>query len=444
MNKVLNMMMPSLENHQMANLLGIDTVRKARGRGLLDAGLNMMALAGPRPATENINPAMIMKAGVDAGTQTYDNIINKELTNINTTSAIQDKIQQKESFNLMLNSDFISNEQKAFALQLGPEKGSEFLANVFLEKTKAGNKIPQTKKVQLLDGEGNKRLNPDGSDMLRHVPTAEILANPDLYQEPTELGTYGKNIRDFEMALKRPLTQEEKTEYINLAMQFGNKDISITQNEDGSVTFVQGKGGADMSKKTQGTLEGDILSADDALAQLNMIDATYEPEFYTIGGKFEAWMKNKFNTWDANKQDAWTQRKSVHDQYVLQYFNAYRKWVTGVASGEKEMAWIQRSIPSGKDSPMAFKSKLKSIKTYTEKAIARKKLALEKGLMVEPIGYNDKGMPIFDPSYKKFLNENPYREPIGSRLEYLRKLGYSNKQIANILIQEGYEVPESL
>ncbi len=38
LDKVMNMMLPNLESSQMANLLGVDTVRKARGRGLLDAG----------------------------------------------------------------------------------------------------------------------------------------------------------------------------------------------------------------------------------------------------------------------------------------------------------------------------------------------------------------------------------------------------------------------
>ena len=72
LDKVMNYMLPNLEGNQMANLLGIDNMRKARGRGLLDAGLAMMALSGPRPATENINPAMIMKAEFDGDLSDID------------------------------------------------------------------------------------------------------------------------------------------------------------------------------------------------------------------------------------------------------------------------------------------------------------------------------------------------------------------------------------
>ena len=417
MNKVLSMMLPTLENNQMANLLGIDTVRKARGRGLLDAGLNMMALAGPRPATENINPAMILKAGVDAGTQTYDNAINKNLSQLQTNMAMQDKLQSKDTFNLLMQSDYVDDEQKAFALTLGPEKGAEFLSNVYMENQKAGNKFMDVTRIA------------DGMEM--RIPQSEYVNNIDQYSTASKLAIEKK------LDLAGVTDPEKRKEFILADLQ--GQTINI--DSEGNITI--GKGNLNnMSKKTQGSLEGDILSGQDALDQLNMIEATFEEDFYTIGGKSEAWLKTFFNKMDASQVDAFTQRKGVHDQYVLQYFNAYRKWVTGVASGEKEMAWIQRSIPSGKDAPMTFQSKLKSIKAYTEKAIARQKLALNKGLNVEPIGYNDKGMPIFDPAYKKFLNDNPYREPIESRIEYLKKLQYSTTQIANILLNEGYDINE--
>lgn len=417
MNKVLNMMLPTLENNQMANLLGIDTVRKARGRGLLDAGLNMMALAGPRPATDNINPAMILKAGVDAGTQTYDNAINKNLSQLQTNMAMQDKLQSKDTFNLLMQSDYVDNEQKAFAMTLGPEKGAEFLSNVYMENQKAGNKFMDVTRIA------------DGMEM--RIPQSEYVNNIDQYSTASKLAIEKK------LDLAGVTDPEKRKEFILADLQ--GQTINI--DSEGNISI--GKGNLNnMSKKTQGTLEGDILSGTDALDQLNMIEATFEEDFYTIGGKSEAWLKNFFNKMDASQVDAFTQRKGVHDQYVLQYFNAYRKWVTGVASGEKEMAWIQRSIPSGNDSPMTFQSKLKSIKAYTEKAIARQKLALNKGLNIEPIGYNDQGMPIFDPAYKKFLNDNPYREPIESRIEYLKKLQYSKTQIANILLNEGYDLNE--
>ena len=102
---------PDLTNNPSANLLGIDTVRKARGRGLLDAGLKMMALSGRRPATENINPAMILQAGVESGMNTYDNSINRATQQLQTTTALNSQIQSKETFNNLIASDFLNDEE---------------------------------------------------------------------------------------------------------------------------------------------------------------------------------------------------------------------------------------------------------------------------------------------------------------------------------------------
>jgi hypothetical protein len=330
---------------------------------------------------------------------------------------MQDKLQSKDTFNLLMQSDYVDNEQKAFAMTLGPEKGAEFLSNVYMENQKAGNKFMDVTRIA------------DGMEM--RIPQNEYVNNIDQYSTASKLAIEKK------LDLAGVTDPEKRKEFILADLQ--GQTINI--DSEGNISI--GKGNLNnMSKKTQGTLEGDILSGTDALDQLNMIEATFEPDFYTYGGWTESKLKNFFNKMDASQIDPWTQRKGVHDQYVLQYFNAYRKWVTGVASGEKEMAWIQRSIPSGNDSPMTFQSKLKSIKAYTEKAIARQKLALNKGLNIEPIGYNDQGMPIFDPAYKKFLNDNPYREPIQSRITYLKSLQYSDEQIAKILINEGYDPNE--
>ena len=115
LDKVTNMMLPNLEGNQMANLLGDDTVRKARGRGLLDAGLTAMALAGPRPANENVNTAMILKQMVDQGTNTYDKSIDRATNQLQTTTALQDEVQKKETFYKLLQSDYVNDEQRAFS-----------------------------------------------------------------------------------------------------------------------------------------------------------------------------------------------------------------------------------------------------------------------------------------------------------------------------------------
>ena len=214
MDKVLNMMMPDLQNNQMANLLGIDNVKKARGRGLLDAGLSMMALSGPRPASENINPAMIMKAGVDSGTQTYDTAINKQLNNHKTNLALQAQADKKKSFTNLMDSNLFSTEEKEYAKILGAVEGGDFLSKVYMQKLKKVDTKPSVKEMVIIDETtGLPELRDDGKVLKRYVDIKDIMEAPHKYQIPDSEGTFAKNISDFETILKRPLTLEEKTKY---------------------------------------------------------------------------------------------------------------------------------------------------------------------------------------------------------------------------------------
>tara|TARA_Y100001973_G_C5187854_1_gene329020 strand:+ start:357 stop:1778 length:1422 start_codon:yes stop_codon:yes gene_type:complete len=390
LDKVTNFMLPDLAGNNMANLLGIDTVRKARGRALLDAGLTGMALAGPRPATDNVNSAMIMKQMFDQGYNTYDNAINREMTQLQTNMALQENLQKKETFNSLIASDLLSNDEKAFALTLGPDKGSEFLADVYMKKLDQTNKEPQTKKVQLLDKEGNKLKNPDGSDMIRFVPTAEILANPDLYQNPTEYGTYGKNIRDFETALKRPLTQEEKTEYINLAMKFGNQGISITQNPDGSVTFVQGAGSG-MEKGTKKDLEKEVMLGTKNFQAFNRLQELWRPEFSEIPTRFGIkWnaFKESLGDWNVFGDISEEDKQLMADYYAWEQqawdvTNQYIKAITGAQMSEAEAKRILNALPDPRTfsgSPTEYQAKLQGVMKNARLSIIRSNLLLAKGI----------------------------------------------------------------
>ena len=69
------------------------------------------------------------------------------------------------------------------------------------------------------------------------------------------------------------------------------------------------------------------------------------------------------------EEEGYVNRYSTWLQTNQQYFNDYRKSVTGVAAGEKEIGWIQESIPSDKDTPSTFKAKLKNQIIIQEKLI---------------------------------------------------------------------------
>ena len=403
MDKVLNMMMPDLQDNQMANLLGIDNVKKARGRGLLDAGLSMMALSGPRPASENINPAMIMKAGVDAGTQTYDTAINKQLNNHKTNLALQTQIDKKNSFSNLMDSDLFTTDEKEYAKMLGAVDGGDFLSKVYMEKLKKVDAKPSVKEMVIIDENTNKpKLRDDGTILKQYVDIKDIMEAPNKYQIPDDTGTFAKNINDFENILGRKLTLEEKTNYIEGKMN--GQNISFTTDTDGSTTLQiggSGSGSDNMEKKTKGTLEQNILNSSYNFEAFRSIKELYKPEFSQIDTKLKIkWAKFKEagGEWSkalgltiSDEEKQLIEDYSAWEQKSWEATNAYIKSITGAQMSEAEAERILKGFADPrKFSPTEYQTKLNGILETAKKATIRYNIILRSGV---EIPLDSKGNP---------------------------------------------------
>ena len=126
---------------------------------------------------------------------------------------------------------------------------------------------------------------------------------------------------------------------------------------------------SDLTKKTSGQLEETIIKGEDLLVNLQMQGLQFKDEFLTYDGK----IKYKFllekdrasqitNIPLTLEERQFVNSYSKWQQTNLQYFNNYRKLITGVAAGEKEIGWLQESIPSEKDTPYTYRAKLKIYK----------------------------------------------------------------------------------
>jgi hypothetical protein len=134
---------------------------------------------------------------------------------------------------------------------------------------------------------------------------------------------------------------------------------------------VQGASISDLQKGTKATAEKELKSGLFLLDDLNLIEAAYSPEFSTIEGKA------KFKLLAAKDKIAPASMSSLDKQYLSsfgvwdansqQYFNRYRKEITGVAAGEKEIGYLKNSIPSDTDSPSIYIAKLKNQKKIQER-----------------------------------------------------------------------------
>lgn len=128
------------------------------------------------------------------------------------------------------------------------------------------------------------------------------------------------------------------------------------------------------SNKTE--LTKTIVKGTDLLSNLNRQEILYEEEFLSAKGKvYFEFLKKKDQAASltgiqlTNDERGFLNRRSTWLQTNQQYFNDYRKAVTGVAAGEKEIGWIQESIPSDKDTPSTYSAKLKNQKIIQQKLI---------------------------------------------------------------------------
>ena len=205
-------------------------------------------------------------------------------------------------------------------------------------------------------------------------------------------------------------------------LQFGDEGRLQSLSTGGA----QVQGG--LGKSTRTDLEKGVLSDQAVVDRLTYIDSLYDPNFLTYKGAVTGFGADIWNKLDPDQRSKFTQRRSAFASQVHNFSNAYRKWVTGVASSAKELPLIENAIPNMKDSPQSFESKKDNLKQFTRKLMVRKIAAL-----------ND-GITIGSDRWKEYMDENPMEgiPSLQERGEELEAMDYPKEQIKNILRQEGY------
>ena len=195
---------------------------------------------------------------------------------------------------------------------------------------------------------------------------------------------------------------------------------------------------SDFAKNTK-TLNDTVINNTNLLNNLNRQEIMYEDDFLSIGGK----AKFKFLT--AKDQAAsitgielttdergFINRRSSWLMTSQQYFNDYRKAVTGVAAGEKEIGWIQESIPSDKDTPATYRAKIKNQKIIQQKLIDNANFFLKT---------NGKPAMVDEQYTKEYLNYikgkvTPSGEMINNKMIAYKVDGYEPEVIISLLEDE--------
>ncbi len=167
----------------------------------------------------------------------------------------------------------------------------------------------------------------------------------------------------------------------------GPPSSGLSLETDGqSVRLTQGRGfgtaGVNaVTNSTASQIEKDIIGGDELLVRLESIQNAFNPDFLTYGGAGEAKFANVLNKMDPNRKSEFAAARSEWVADNKQFFNNYRKNITGVAAGEREMADIEASIPNVNDSPQEYQRKMSKLVQMTRLMMARKQIAMRDGVL---------------------------------------------------------------
>ena len=221
----------------------------------------------------------------------------------------------------------------------------------WLKKNKFTTQKPNLKEIF------DPTLN-DGKGGFRYEKASVIANNPEKFQSKPV-----KALKPDLITMKSPDGKDI------VSLNLGNpEDITKLENllKQNYTEFEQ-KVSADnvsgLTNTTKNKIEKDIRGNEVLLGQLEATEVMFEDEFLTYGGKIryqKIKLLDKAGVKLSDDDAAYLRRYSTWEQGNLQYFNQYRKEITGVAAGEKEIAWLEASIPSAKDTPAAYRAKMKN------------------------------------------------------------------------------------
>jgi len=263
------------------------------------------------------------------------------------------------------------------------------------------------------------------------VPKAEMelfLYDPELYIKNR---VYTKPVKSDFTNFKDLVSGDVKMFDIN--SKIGKANLKIFREKEGAnVIEVPGQDkSSDLSKKSQTGAEGKILTAIEMEGLLEVMEVLHDDRFSTYVGKGDAVVAElieKAGLTNSEERQAFMIKRSEWEAAVQQYFNAYRKNITGVAASEKEIKLLENSVPNVNDTPSVFKAKVKLQRALNNAVITRNREFIELGIGDITRDKNNKPTG----KYKKHLEDNKIKITEEIARPYvmdLMKLNYNDDQL---------------
>lgn len=243
---------------------------------------------------------------------------------------------------------------------------------------------------------------------------------------------FAKNLETVGIDPRSKLAQQ-----LFIASQKGSSQ-SFTVSPDGTVTFQSGKGlsPAGLQKKTVTDLEKKLVVFETNLDNLKRIESQIKPEFLTFAGRGKAFfsgLKSKAGADLSKEEKSFLQERTRFTQNINQFFNAYRKEITGAAASVQEMEGLKRSMFNEDLSPVEFEAAFDEFKNGVQRG-----RRLTRKLLREGVGGNLKNKRS---EVSKRFDQEFTTGGDDSALERIEELQgtKSEEEIFQILENEGYD-----
>jgi hypothetical protein len=239
----------------------------------------------------------------------------------------------------------------AWLLNLVESEGQdEALAWIESQILARGGEVPERKIDTRSYQEGDKEVTEFVDEFGRVVDKKEGPKwEPQKPPQPTD------DMREYDFAV----SQGYKGSFLDF-QKARQKGMALRVNPDGSVEFSDMPGGMTNPVRTQ--VQKDLIEAQDSLAKLRGLGPKISADYLTYVGRGKAafgGVQDKLGfRGDTAKFNA---ERSAALQEVDQWFNAYRKLITGAAAAEKELEQLKKAVINSELGPQEFEARYKGL-----------------------------------------------------------------------------------
>lgn len=155
--------------------------------------------------------------------------------------------------------------------------------------------------------------------------------------------------------------------------------------------------GVDVTKKTKGTLEGDLIKTRYALHELEAIDEATDPYFLTMKGQLDSGLARiaDYIGLPSERQRGLLTDKVTMRTTVGRVFDAYRKNITGAQAALDELRRLEKNLLSMSMTPTEFEAAKESYKATLKRALTIQLQLLTEGLNPESEEYQTRADDMF-------------------------------------------------